>query len=355
MPDETAPATTATPAPAPTPAAPPVADPTQIRQVKEIKHARPLFACRIDASGRFALTGAQDNLVVRWQLDGDQKLELAGHQSWVRGMAVQPGGNLLATADYSGRLNVWRFAGEPPQPPVYSIEAHQGWARAVAFSPDGATIATCGNDRMVRLFNAADGKLLRELAGHESHVYHLAFLPGGGHLASCDLKGVVKHWDLASGNCARQFDAAVLWKYDGGFRADIGGARGMAFSPDGKWLACSGVTEVSNAFAGIGNAVVALFDWASGERKQVLRPKENFQGVAWGVAFHPAGFVTAVGGGGHGGAIWFWKPEQPQPFFEFKLPAAARDLSLHPDGLRLAVAHYDSTLRLYDLSPKPAA
>ena len=337
------------------PSTPPAADPAQIRLAKEFKHDRPLFSCRIDPTGRFAVSGAQDNFVMRWELAGDAKLALTGHQSWVRGMAFQPGSELLATGDYAGRLNAWRYAADGVQPPVYSVEAHKGWIRAVAFSPDGATISTCGNDRMVRLWSAADGKLVRELAGHESHVFNVAFHPSGTHLASCDLKGVVHDWDLSSDAVSRKLDSAVLWKYDPTFRADIGGARGMAFSPDGAWLACAGVTEVSNAFAGIGAAAIGLFDWASGERKQLLRPKENFQGVAWAVAFHPAGFIVGVGGGGPGGAIWFWKPDGQHPFFTFKLPAAARDLSLHPDGMRLATAHFDNTLRLYDMSRKPAA
>jgi WD40 repeat protein len=333
---------------------PPAPDPTQVRQVKEFKHDRPLFACRIDRTGRYAFTGAQDNLVVRWEIENDNKLALAGHESWVRAMAFQPGGELLVTGDYGGKLCAWHWAADGAVTPVYQVRAHQGWLRAVSASPDGATFATCGNDRFVRLYSAADGKLLRELPGHESHVYNVAFHPGG-HLASCDLKGVVKHWELSSGAAVRQLDGSPLWKYDSGFHADIGGARGMAFSPDGTWLACAGVTEVTNAFAGIGNAVVVLFDWATGERKQVLRPQDNFQGVAWSVAFHSAGFIIAVAGGQHGGALWFFKPDEPNPFFTFKLPAGARDLAIHPDGRRLAIAHADGALRLYDMSPKPVA
>ncbi len=334
----------------PTASTPPAPDPTQVTQVKEFKHDRPLFACRIDRSGRYVFTGAEDNLVMRWEIDSDNKLALAGHESWVRAMAFQPAGELLATGDYAGKLCAWRWA-DGAATLVYQIPAHQGWLRAISASPDGATFATCGNDRFVRLYNAADGKLLRELAGHESHVYNVAFHPGGGQLASCDLKGVVKHWDLASGTAVRQLDGSLLWKYDSGFHAEIGGARGMTFSPDGTWLACAGVTEVSNAFAGIGNAVAVLFDWATGERKQVLRPKDNFHGVVWWVAFHPAGFIMAVAGGQHGGALWFFKPAEPNPFFTFKLPASARDLALHPDGFRLAIAHTDGVLRLYDMSP----
>ena len=47
--------------------------------------------------------------------------------------------------------------------------------------------------------------------------------------------------------------------------ADHGGARGMAFAADGSKLACSGITNVSNAFAGVGNPAVVLIDWKSGK------------------------------------------------------------------------------------------
>src|SRR5262249_3574815 len=140
-------------------------------------------------------------------------------------------------------------------------------------------------------------------------------------------------------------------KYDQTFRADIGGVRSMAFRADGALLACAGITDVTNAFANIGKPVVVLFDWKTGKRTQLLRPKEDFTGVAWGVAFHPAGFRVGVGGG-NGGALWFWKPDGPQAFHTLKLPNTARDVDIHPDGTRLAVAFFDNMVRLYDLTPK---
>ena len=41
------------------------------------------------------------------------------------------------------------------------------------------SLATGGNDNMVRLWNLADGKLVRELPGHERHVYSVSFHPTG--------------------------------------------------------------------------------------------------------------------------------------------------------------------------------
>ena len=123
----------------------------------------------------------------------------------------------------------------------------------------------------------------------------------------------------------------------------IGGAHGVTFNADGTRFACAGITNVSNAYAGIGNPVIVLFDWISGKRLALLKPKEAFQGTMWGVVFHPAGFWI---GGGSGGTLWFWKDDQPTSFHTFKLSNNGRDLTLHPDGTRLAVPHADGSMRI---------
>jgi len=110
---------------------------------------------------------------------------------------------------------------------------------------------------------------------------------------------------------------------------------------------------VSNAFAGVGNPLIVLFDWASGKQKQLLRPKTPFQGTAWGVVFHPDGFLAGVGGG-NGGMLWFWKPDASKDFFSLKLPNNARDLALHPASRSLAVPFFDGAVRTYSMEA-PAA
>jgi WD40 repeat protein len=322
-------------------------DPSKTRMAQELKHTSPLIACRFDPSGRFVFAGAQDNTIQRWELSGGKKTELTGHKSWVRAIAFEPKDKSLFTGDYTGRVLCWPLDAEKPAP-SRTIEAHKGWVRAAVVSPDGKLLATCGNDHLVKLWSTPDGKLVRELPGHTCHVYNVAFHPSGQHLASGDLKGILKDWDLAKGTAVRDLDASVLHKFDPVFQADHGGVRSMAFSRDGGLLACAGITDVSNAFAGVGKPLVLLFDWQGGKRKQALVPKENFQGTAWGVAFHPSGFVIGAGGGS-GGALWFWKPEEPQAFFTIKLPNNARDLDLHPDAKRLAVAFADGALRIYEM------
>ena len=89
-----------------------------------------------------------------------------------------------------------------------------------------------------------------------------------------------------------------------------------------------------------------LLDWKTGAVGKLQHPKEDLKGVAWGVRFHPAGFVIVASGGTSGGFLWFTRPDQENEFFKFALPGTARDLDLHHDGIQVATAHHDGVLRI---------
>lgn len=326
----------------------PKVDPAKTRLAKELKHTAPLFGCRFDPTGTFVFAGAQDNDVHRWELDTGKKATLKGHKSWVRGLAFSDDGKTLWTAGYDGKVIAWDADADNPTP-KQTLDAHAGWVRALVVSPDGKLLATCGNDNLVKLWSLPEGKRVRTLEGHSRHAYNVAFHPDGKSLVSGDLMGVIKHWEVETGKLVRDLDAGVLTKFDPTFVAQHGGIRAFSFRGDGGLLACAGITEVSNAFAGVGKPLAVVFDWKTGKQSHGLKPKDAFQGTLWGVVFHPDGFVIGAGGGS-GGALWFWKPEEAQSFHTVKLPNNARDLDLHPDAARLAVPFYDGALRVYDMT-----
>ena len=326
--------------------------PEKTHVVLEFKYSRPLTACRFEPQGRFVFFGAEDNLVHRLDLTAKTETPLAAHDSWVRAIGCSPSGDVLYSGGYDGRLVWWPLADEKPQP-IRATQAHQGWIRALAVSPDGQRIATCGNDKLVKVWDAAEGKLVAELAGHSSHVYNVAFHPSGTTLVSCDLKGGLKEWDVATGTLKRDLAAAAaLYKYDTSFRADIGGARSIAYRTDGNQLALGGITNVTNAFAGIGEIMIVLVEMNEGKVALQLEAKDKIRGTAWGVAHHPDGFWIGLSGGGGGGWLYFWKGDTANEFFKLKLPSDGRDMALSPDKTRVAVAHADGNLRLYALHEK---
>ena len=323
-------------------------NPQQTKLLQEYKLDRPLTSCHWDPQSRFIFCGAEDFLVHRINPTSGQKISLAAHDSWIRAFGSSVDGETLYSGGYDGRLIYWPASAEKPEP-SRTIEAHQGWIRAIAVSPDGKSIATCGNDRMVKVWDPTSGTLVREFSGHTSHVYNLIYSQDSCQLISCDLKGVINAWALDSDAPRTLVTVAQLHGYDTTFRADIGGARSIALRGDGGQIALGGITKVSNAFAGVGEIIVALVNPADGKLDLVLQSKDKTTGTTWGLAWHPDGFWVGLSGGGGGGWLYFWKGDMAEEFFRLKLKNDGRGMSLSPDGKQVAVAHVDNHLRTYSL------
>ncbi len=328
------------------------ADPKQTHVSAEYKHGAPFITCRFDPKGRFLFAAAEDRSVVRWDLASGAKTVLQAHDSWVGDLAFSPDGEMLVTAGYDDTLIWWPVAAEKPEP-VRKVKAHDGWIRALAVSPDGKLLASAGNDRTVKLWNMADGTPVRAFEGHLNHVYSLLYHPSGEFVLSGDLLGRIHQWEAATGHLAGIFDAKALHSYNKGQAVDFGGVRSLALSPDGKHLAAAGLHKAENPLGAVHEAIVLRFDWETGKLLMShLLP--GIKSVAWRVRFHPEGFLIAASGGGGGGHLVFWKMEE-KPFHSLKLPDTAREADLHPDGLRIATAHYGKAVRISTMAPKPAA
>jgi len=329
-------------------------DPTQTHETSELKHQNPLTTLRVDPTGRYVAAGAQDLDVQLWNLEDGNHFSLAGHKSWVRSIDFSADGKLMYTACWGGTIKIWDLSHEIPGM-KRSFQAHQGAARWVRLSPDGKRIVTGGNDLMVKLWNAENGDLEQQFSGHDRHVYGVDFHPDGQHLVSQDLMGNVVVWDLKTNQKQRTIDASVMTGYDKKFAADMGGARDMQFNSDGALWASAGITKVVNSFAGIQDPIIVVFDWMTGEAKRQLRAADKFKGVAWGVRFHPEGFTIGAGAEKSGkGEIWFYNDDQDTAFHTVATKSAARAVDLVGND-RLAVAHADGSVRLYQMTAKEPA
>ena len=328
------------------------ADPKQAYVARDLEAEAPLMACRFDPKGRFVFASAENRIIYRWELASGKRVALVGHDSWIGDLAVTADGETLISAGYDDTLIWWPATADAPQP-ARKVKAHEGWIRSVALSPDGLLLASGGNDRFVRLWNMADGAKVREMSGHERDVYTVLFHPTGQWLMSGDLMGQIRQWEASDGKSVRTLDAAPLHTYEAGQAVHYGGVRALTFSPDKKWLAAGGLYKASNPLGNVQEPLALRFDWETGKsvRNHITEatPNERF----WGLQFHPQGFLIGCTGGNKG-LLVFWNDGDEKPFHVHTLPASARGMALHADGIQIATTHHDRKLRLTRLEPKPA-
>jgi WD40 repeat protein len=330
------------------------ADPKLTHLATSWKYSSPLISCRFDPKGRFLFTSSENYSLQRWDLSTGKSISFAGHDSWAFSLAVSPDGQTLISGGGDGKLIWWPATAETPKP-IRAIDAHHRWIRALAISPDGTLLATGGNDSLVKLWNMADGTLVRELDGHSkeefNYIYSLLFHPSGKFLLSGDLLGKIKQTETATGKLIREFDAKALHTYNGGQRVHYGGVRSLAISPDGKYLTGGGLYKATNPLGAINEPLVLRFDWET-QKLKVSHVASGVRGIGCRCLFNPDGYLIAASGGGGGGFLLIWNDTQDKEIFKLKLPNTARDLDLHPDGIRLATIHHDGQVRISRMAKK---
>ena len=112
----------------------------------------------------------------------------------------------------------------------HTLTGHTEWIRSLAFSPDSQTLASGATDRKIILWDVAGGKSTATYNAADA-VAALAYRPDGKVLAAgiTGLGSQLELWDLAAGT------KTVRDK-----TKKTGLVESVAYSPDGKWLACAG-------------------------------------------------------------------------------------------------------------------
>jgi WD40 repeat protein len=318
-------------------------NPDTLKLVKDFPRQAITFAvARVPDSARCFL-GSSDFKVAEADLSAAKldARELYAHGSYVTGVALA--GQLLVSGGYDGKL-VWWDTEEREQ--VRSVDAHAKWVRKVIASPDGKLVASVADDMACKVWDAATGKLLHDLRGHEpktphhfpSMLFAVAFSADGRHLATADKVGHVAVWDVSAGKEIASVESPGMYTWDPVQRRhSIGGARSVAFSPDGTLLAVGGVGKIGNIDHLDGKARVELFDWRAKKSLGVFE-SGKFKGLVNRLEFAPDGsWLLGAGGAGEGFLI-FLDPATRKAVKEEKVPMHVHDFALAEDAI-YAVGH----------------
>jgi RNA polymerase sigma factor (sigma-70 family) len=240
-------------------------------------------------------------------------------KSPVHTVAVSPDGKTVAAGDSDRTIHLWQAATGRELSPVVG---HQGAVSAIAFSPDSKILASAGYDGALRLWDVATGSGLRTLEGHEDVVTAVTFSPDGKTLAAAGADGKIRLWEVSTGRALRS----------------CAGHRGRVWSAtwagDGKTLASGG-----------GDKTLRLWDAATG--RELRRLGEHMSGV-FAVAFTPNGKILASS---ENNQVRLWNVSTGERITEAMAPQTeVIYFAFSPDGHSLAWADGRHRIHLWELA-----
>jgi eukaryotic-like serine/threonine-protein kinase len=301
--------------------------------------------------------------VILWDLE--KKQSIAGWSDSTNGVSAigfSKDGRTLAVANYAGRAvkffdtttgreqvepllftaPVWQLAFSPDGKTLLVSAGQElvmlnaatraerlrtqvpwGFAWRMTFSPDGSTVAILTDCRDVILWNLANQSQIAKLTGLEFLVAgSLAFSPDGRLLAcACMTSPRALIWDVETKQVIKTLETTSRW------------IAGVAFSPDGQTVAM--VTD---------DQAVTIFDRASWQK--VKRLKGHLD-EAWCVAFSPDGRLLMSGA--KDDTIRAWSAAVGGPGEDLvSLPPETDAVELSADGKTLVTLTTNNTFTLWD-------
>jgi WD40 repeat protein/predicted Ser/Thr protein kinase len=308
-----------------------------------------------------------------------------------------PDGNWLVRVPQIGygllrpEFDVFSLTGQPAQ----RLQVSRGTTYFSKFSPQGTWLAAAGDQGDVCLWRTSElgrGGQPTIFRGLPAEVYDVKFSNDEKHLIAIGSDYQVRHWSLegsvpgaspevrstaepmvnhVSISPRQRWLAASSWGVAREGQSNLGGitvasvdqrvsrrlttdahATGTAFSPDGKWFACTGV----DAWVQVWQSLAVeqyLSQGGPPPPPEFKLPMKGTRQLPRRLAFHPRGTLYAACGDG---VVFYWDLNQASPEATVEYLDASTlhyllpDIAISPDGKWLAVARHG-----WDAEPRPGS
>jgi WD40 repeat protein len=296
--------------------------------------------------GQWLVSGSDDGTAKDWDAVHSRESTVLPVEGYMpRDLAISPDGRFLACPvsdrDEQGKatsvVTVWDLQRGKP---FRSVEGISGFANSAALTRDGKVLAVGKDDHTVSVWSLTTGAKV-VLGEHTGPVRRVRFSPDGRRLATASGGG-----GFTANESREKPGEILLWdatnwkKKPRVLRGHTQGIMGVAFSPDGRWLAsCSH------------DRTIRIWRVATGKLLHVLR---GHQGEVAGVDFSPDGKHLASVAWDKTVVIWDVTAGRGAPTKSRTLRgdnSPALCLVYSPDGQRVVTTYgrlNDSEIKVWD-------
>ena len=258
---------------------------------------------------------------------------LPGESSRIESLAFSPDGKVLAVAggvpsEY-GQVQIWDVA---ERKPIRTIQVTKDVVYGVSLSPDGKRVAVGATDKLVRVFNVADGAEVMRCDNHIDWVFGTAFSMDGKRIVSASRDKAIKLIDAMSGKLIDDVS-----------------------KPREPLVCLARHPKEDLVAAGSADGAIRLFRMeprggrlAEGDDKEnsFVKELERLPDAVTALAFSADGTRLAVVCSG-GETRWFSIPEYKRIAMVKAGENALFAVAISPDGQRIATAGYDGKVRVF--------
>ncbi|NES40385.1 NB-ARC domain-containing protein [Moorena sp. SIO2C4] len=285
-----------------------------------------ILSVTFSPDGNLLATGDADGKINLWNVSDAQWLSTIqeGDFNWIMSIAFSPNGQILASGSNNGTIKLWEI----------STGRHlttfntNSWVLSVAFSPDGQILASGSANSVIHLWDVETREIITTLEKHTDRIWSVSFSPDNTIIASGSDDRTIRIWDVETKECKN-----ILLGHKGWVTS-------VAFSPNSRKLVSGSIDKT-----------VKIWDTSSGK---CLNSFEGHKHWVTSVVFSPGGYTIASSSEDRTVKIWEISTKNANPEYQpclFTLgehTSRIWDIGFHPINQTLAVGCDDRILRIWE-------
>jgi WD40 repeat protein len=268
------------------------------KEMQRYAHGAAAVDVAFTADNATFYSGSADKTAKAWKVASENPTKVLAHPNLVDAVAFNPAGTVLATGCHDGSLRLWDHAkGVMTREIKAHVTPNATQIYCVVWTPDGKQVLSGSFDGSLKLWDATSGAMVREFKaykekafdkGHRDGVFCAAFSTDGKQLASGSSDRSIRIWNVADGNVLRELSNPKL-KQDAmqGVMSHPGWIYSLRYTTDGKQLISVGGAPRNHGYLAVWNAADGKLEYG----------EELPLGTFYSVSLSADGKQLAVGAG----------------------------------------------------------